>query len=90
LSASLADRTPEWIKEMDLTGYRPSHTTSPIGTSIGVTPGPLVRCREDARAYNNRYISVLSIVDRKVAHWRDYLDLLAVFDAVGWPATGNG
>src|SRR6202043_3946871 len=29
-------------------------------------------------AYSNRYISVLSIVDRKVAHWRDYLDPLAV------------
>jgi limonene-1,2-epoxide hydrolase len=29
---------------------------------------------------------VLSIVDRKVAHWRDYLDPLAVFDAVGWPS----
>lgn len=25
-------------------------------------------------AYNNRFISVLSIVDRKVAHWRNYLD----------------
>jgi ketosteroid isomerase-like protein len=36
--------------------------------------------------YSNRYISVLSIVDRKVAHWRDYLDPLAVFDAFGWPA----
>jgi ketosteroid isomerase-like protein len=35
--------------------------------------------------YNNRYISVLSIVDRKIVHWRDYLDPLAVFDAVGWP-----
>ena len=40
-------------------------------------------------AYSNRYISVLSIVDRKVAHWRDYLDPLAVFDAVGWPAAGR-
>jgi ketosteroid isomerase-like protein len=42
-------------------------------------------------AYSNRYISVLSIVDRKIAHWRDYLDPLAVFDAIGWPsaATGN-
>jgi limonene-1,2-epoxide hydrolase len=29
---------------------------------------------------------VLSIIDRKIAHWRDYLDPLAVFDAVGWPA----
>ena len=37
-------------------------------------------------AYNNRYVSVLSIADRKVVHWRDYLDPLAVFDALGWPA----
>ena len=37
-------------------------------------------------AYSNRYISVLSIVDRKIAHWRDYLDPIAVFDAIGWPA----
>ena len=29
-------------------------------------------------AYSNRYISVLSIVDRKIAHWRDYLDPLGV------------
>lgn len=38
-------------------------------------------------AYGNRYISVLSVVDRKIAHWRDYLNPLAVFDAIGWPAT---
>ena len=37
-------------------------------------------------AYANRYISVLTIVDRKVTRWRDYLDPIAVFDAVGWPA----
>lgn len=36
--------------------------------------------------YANRYISVLTIRDRKVSHWRDYLDPLAVFDALGWPA----
>jgi ketosteroid isomerase-like protein len=35
--------------------------------------------------YANRYISVLRIVDRKVTRWRDYLDPLAVFEAVGWP-----
>jgi len=35
--------------------------------------------------YANRYISVLTITDRKVSRWRDYLDPLAVFDAVGWP-----
>jgi ketosteroid isomerase-like protein len=38
-------------------------------------------------AYSNRYISVLSIVERKVVHWRDYLDPVAVFEALGWPAS---
>jgi hypothetical protein len=33
--------------------------------------------------YTNRYISVLTITDRKVTHWRDYLDPVAVFDALG-------
>ena len=36
--------------------------------------------------YANRYISVLTIVDRKVTGWRDYLDPIAVFDALGWPS----
>jgi ketosteroid isomerase-like protein len=35
--------------------------------------------------YANRYISVLTIEDRKVTRWRDYLDPVAVFDALGWP-----
>ncbi len=35
--------------------------------------------------YTNRYISVLTITDRKVTRWRDYLDPVAVFDALGWP-----
>jgi ketosteroid isomerase-like protein len=37
-------------------------------------------------AYSNRYVSVLTITERKVTRWRDYLDPIAVFDAVGWPA----
>lgn len=36
--------------------------------------------------YSNRYVSVLTITERKVTRWRDYLDPIAVFDAVGWPA----
>ena len=36
-------------------------------------------------AYSNRYVSVLTIAERKVNRWRDYLDPIAVFDAVGWP-----
>jgi ketosteroid isomerase-like protein len=39
--------------------------------------------------YGNRYISVLTIKDRKIAHWRDYLDPIAIFDAIGWPPVGE-
>jgi ketosteroid isomerase-like protein len=35
--------------------------------------------------YANRYISVLTLRDHQVVHWRDYLDPIAVFDALGWP-----
>ncbi|TQC42901.1 hypothetical protein EEB14_46110 [Rhodococcus sp. WS4] len=37
------------------------------------------------RRYSNRYISVLTLRDSEISHWRDYLDPIAVFDAVGWP-----
>lgn len=43
------------------------------------------RAVQTGAVYRNRYISVLSIVDRKVSRWRDYLDPLAVFAAIGWP-----
>jgi ketosteroid isomerase-like protein len=36
--------------------------------------------------YTNRYISVLTIAERKVSRWRDYLDPVAVFNALGWPS----
>lgn len=35
--------------------------------------------------YANRHISVLTLRDGEVVHWRDYLDPVAVFDAIGWP-----
>jgi uncharacterized protein len=37
------------------------------------------------RRYSNRYISVLTLRDGEVVHWRDYLDPVAVFEAIGWP-----
>ncbi|MFB6961896.1 nuclear transport factor 2 family protein [Streptomyces sp. NPDC056309] len=36
-------------------------------------------------AYDNRFVSVVTIKDGKVTHWRDCLDPVAVFDASGWP-----
>jgi ketosteroid isomerase-like protein len=40
---------------------------------------------QTGRPYDNRFISVVTIKNRKVTHWRDYLDPVAVFNAVGWP-----
>ena len=37
------------------------------------------------RPYDNRFVSIITITDRKVTHWRDYLDPIAVFEASGWP-----
>ncbi|MFJ3219679.1 nuclear transport factor 2 family protein [Kitasatospora sp. NPDC086801] len=35
------------------------------------------------RAYDNHFVSVITIRDRRITHWRDYLDPLAVLDACG-------
>ena len=35
------------------------------------------------RPYSNGYISVVTIKDRKITHWRDYLDPLRVLAALG-------
>jgi ketosteroid isomerase-like protein len=37
------------------------------------------------RPYNNRFVSIITVKDGKVTHWRDYLDPIAVFNASGWP-----
>jgi uncharacterized protein len=34
------------------------------------------------RPYGNRYVSVVTISDRKIVHWRDYLDPLRVIAAL--------
>jgi ketosteroid isomerase-like protein len=52
--------------------------------SVAATPNTLVL--ETGAPYTNRYISVLTITDRKVTHWRDYLDPVAVVDALGCPS----
>ena len=46
---------------------------------------------QTGRPYNNRFASIITIKDHKVTHWRDYLDPIAVFDALGWPRShANG
>ena len=49
--------------------------------------GTVVRSGEP---YVNRFVSVITVKDRKIVHWRDYLDPLAVFAAFGTtPAPGT-
>ncbi|MDP9219078.1 MAG: hypothetical protein M3P23_00875 [Actinomycetota bacterium] len=40
---------------------------------------------QTGRTYDNHFVSVITIKDRKVTHWRDYLDPVAIFNAIGWP-----
>ena len=40
---------------------------------------------QTGRPYDNRFVSVVTIKDRRVTHSRDYLDPIAIFDATGWP-----
>jgi uncharacterized protein len=40
---------------------------------------------QNGTPYDNRFVSIVTLKDRKVAWWRDYLDPVAVFDAIGWP-----
>jgi ketosteroid isomerase-like protein len=40
---------------------------------------------QTGRSYDNHFVSVITIKEGKVARWRDYLDPVAVFDAIGWP-----
>ncbi|MFD4506443.1 nuclear transport factor 2 family protein [Streptomyces sp. NPDC058457] len=44
------------------------------------------RAVRTGRAYDNHFVSVITIKDRRVTRWRDYLDPVAVFRALGWPA----
>ena len=41
-------------------------------------------------AYQNRYISVITIADRAISHWRDYLNPLPVLAALSAEGDGRG
>jgi len=43
-----------------------------------------------AAAYDNRFISVVTVEDRKIVHWRDYMDSLAAMTALSQASSGAG
>jgi ketosteroid isomerase-like protein len=40
--------------------------------------------------YNNRFCSIIKIENRKIAHWRDYMDSLAAWNALTGAHSLNG
>jgi ketosteroid isomerase-like protein len=38
--------------------------------------------------YNNRFCSIIKIENRKISHWRDYMDSLAAWNALTAKARG--
>ena len=40
-------------------------------------------------AYDNRFISVVTIENRKIVHWRDYMDSLAAMTALSTASSGT-
>jgi uncharacterized protein len=55
---------------------------SPSTSSVVLEYSSEGRVVATGHPYGNRYISVVSIEDRKVIEWRDYLDPLRVFAAL--------
>ncbi len=53
------------------------YKTTPPGTVVleyevhGIVP-------DSGKSYDNRFCSIVTVKDRKIAHWRDYMDSLAV------------
>lgn len=43
--------------------------------------------RATGAQYDNRFCSIITLEGRKIAHWRDYMDSLAAWNAFSAPAT---
>jgi ketosteroid isomerase-like protein len=44
---------------------------------------------QTGRPYDNHFVSIITIQDHKIVRWRDYLDPIAIFNAIGWPTTST-
>ena len=42
--------------------------------------------RASGAKYDNRFASIITIENRKIAHWRDYMDSLAAWTAIMGPS----
>ena len=65
------------------------HGASALVVNISQTPGVVIleydvqgQAVETGKLYENRFISVVTIEDRKIAGWRDYMDSLAAMSSL--------
>ena len=65
------------------------HGSNALVVNISRTPGVVVLEYEvqgnavrSGKLYENRFISVVTIEDRKIVGWRDYMDSLAAMSAL--------
>jgi ketosteroid isomerase-like protein len=65
------------------------HGAGALVVNISQTPGVVILEYEvrgaavgSGKLYENRFISVVTIADRKIAGWRDYMDSLAALSAL--------
>jgi ketosteroid isomerase-like protein len=64
--------------------------------NISQTPGVVILEYEvqgnavgSGKLYENRFISVVTIEDRKIVGWRDYMDSLAAMSSLTWWIKSN-
>jgi ketosteroid isomerase-like protein len=65
------------------------HTADNLRVHQTIQPGVIILEYEvhgtvpsTGKAYNNRFCSIIALKDRKIIHWRDYMDSLAVMLSV--------
>ncbi|MEU6199966.1 nuclear transport factor 2 family protein [Streptomyces sp. NPDC047061] len=84
---AVADLYRGYGDAMVLTGADELRVHHDTGTSVVVLEYAVHgRAVHTGRAYDNHFVSVITVKDRQVTHWRDYLDPVAVFQALGRPA----
>ncbi|WP_086709119.1 hypothetical protein [Streptomyces antimycoticus] len=59
-----------------------SHTRSAVRGPRSAVRGQAV---STAPAYDNHFVSIVTIKDREITHWRDCRNPVAVFDAIDRP-----
>ena len=80
---------PSWLCMRGYGEGMALHGADALVVNISQTPGVVILEYEvqgnavgSGKLYENRFISVVTIADRKIVGWRDYMDSLAAMSAL--------